>query len=94
VLRSIMMIKVKLIMNFVLLVVEVCCQKDNIRDLFPKLIFTIEKKRKVHVVYIAWYNIITIGIEMLQLHVKTNKNLFFHLILYIFLFNNSLRSGN
>jgi hypothetical protein len=64
--------------------------------LFSNLIFTIFQKnfKKIHMVYVACYNILTIGIDMFQFYVKIIKDLdfFFHLI--PLLFNDSLNSKN
>jgi hypothetical protein len=81
-------------MSFVVWVIRACCRKNNIWGLFPNLVFTILKKKKVHMVYIACYYILTIGIDMFQFHVKIVKDLVLFLILYLLLFNDSLKSGN
>jgi hypothetical protein len=42
-----------------------------------------QKKERVHMVYVACYNILTIGIDMFQFHVKIIKDLVSLFILYL-----------
>jgi hypothetical protein len=50
--------------NFVFQAIMTSYRKNNIRSLFLKSIFTIFKKKNVDVDWVAYYNIVTIRIDI------------------------------
>jgi hypothetical protein len=42
--------------------------------------------------YIAWCNILNIVIDIFEIHVSIISNLFFFIIMYLFLFNDFLKN--
>jgi hypothetical protein len=57
--------------------------------------FSIFEEKRVHMVYVSCYNILTIGIDMFQFHVKILKRFsFFWFIFCLLLFNDSSKSEN
>jgi hypothetical protein len=79
--------------SFVLQVVRACCKKKHMKLVFESD-FIIFKNKRVHVVYIACYNILIVGIDMFQFNVKIIKDLVFIFILYLLLFSNIFKSEN
>jgi hypothetical protein len=77
--------------NFVLWAITTFCRKNNIQCLFLNFNFTIFKK-KTHVIYISYYNFVTIGIDIFQFYVSIISNLNFPFITYFLPFNDCIKN--
>jgi hypothetical protein len=95
-----MMSGVEVMKNFVVQVIRACCKKKNTWGLFPNLILEFSKIKEP-----IWFMLLAttfsqhllqhshnICYNMFQFHVKIIKELVFCFILYLLLFNDSLKN--